>query len=178
MIFDRDIRNRVAAPAPTTRPADATVRVGPVRWREVVAVAGLQRRAFPPRLAYGVATLVLLRAMPGVRFLVARRGGAVVGCAIGDRHDGNARVINLAVDPLSRRRGIGASLLRGLDAALPGGDILLMVETDNAVAQSLYRREGYLPADDAPGYYGPGRPGLWMKKARRAPGQPPLRMNP
>ncbi len=176
VIFDRDIRDRVPVPAsPPPRPLAAAVDVGPVRWREVAAVARLQRRAFPPRLAYGAGTLVLLRLLPHVRFLVARRGGVVVGCAIGDRHEGHARVINLAVDPSARRAGIGTALLRALEAALPGGDVLLMVEADNAGAQALYRGDGYRPVGDAPDYYGRGRLGIWMRKTRgdSAPGQPP-----
>ena len=167
MIFDRDIRDRVPVPAPPTpRPVAAAVDVGPVRWRELAAVARLQRRAFPPRLAYGPGTLVLLGVLPHVRFLVARRLGVVVGCAIGDRHDDHARVINLAVDPSARRGGIGTALLRGLEAALPGGDVLLMVEAENAAAQALYRREGYVPVGRSGDYYGRGRAGIWMQKSR------------
>ena len=136
-------------------------------------MARVQRRAFRPALAYGLTTLVALRALPRVRFLVARRGDAVVGCAIGDRHDGNARVINLAVDPEARRQGIGAALLRALEAALPGGDVLLMVEAENAAAQALYRREGYVQVSTSGDYYGRGRAGIWMQKTRGATGSSP-----
>ena len=170
MIPDRDIRHRVPVPAPasapTPRSAPAGIAVGPVRWGELAMVARLQRRAFRPALAYGLTTLVLLRALPNVRFLVARRGDQVVGCAIGDRHGGQVRVINLAVDPELRRRGIGSALLRALEAALPRGDVLLMVEAENAAAQALYRREGYRPVGNAADYYGRGRSGIWMQKSR------------
>ena len=180
MIFDRDIRDRLPTPAQAVaRPVTTAVEVGPVRWRELPAVARLQRRAFRPRLAYGLPTLVVLRAVPDVRFLVARLPGdhgRVVGCAIGDRHDGNARVINLAVDPDARRRGVGSTLLRELEAALPWGNLLLMVEADNAAAQALYRREGYHPVGNAADYYGRGRPGIWMQKPRTAAASPKLRV--
>ena len=176
VIHDRDIRNRVPVPprAEGAWPVGdaqgaalvAAVEVGAARWRDLPAVARVQRRAFRPALAYGLTTLVVLRLLPHVRFLVAHRGGAVVGCAIGDRHDGHARVINLAVDPDARRRGVGTALLRALETALPRGDVLLMVEAENAAAQALYRREGYLPAGTAGDYYGRGRPGIWMQKQR------------
>jgi len=166
VIFDRDIRHRVPVPAAVPQAATGAVAVGGVRWGELAAVARLQRRAFRPALAYGPTTLVVLRLLPHVRFLVARRGGAVVGCAIGDRHEGRPRVINLAVDPDARRRGVATALLRALEAELPGGAILLMVEAENRAAQALYRREGYLPTDQAADYYGPARAGIWMEKPR------------
>ena len=186
MIHDRDIRNRVPLPprAEGARPvgdaqgaAFATeIEVGAARWRDLPAVARVQRRAFRPALAYGLTTLVVLRLLPHVRFLVAHRGDAVVGCAIGDRHDGHARVINLAVDPTARRRGVGTALLRALEAALPRGNVLLMVEAENQAAQALYRREGYGPVGDAKDYYGRGRHGVWMQKQRTAQATPKLRV--
>ena len=186
MIHDRDIRNRVplpplaegvrpVGPPPGTALATA-IAVGPARWRDLPAVAQVQRRAFRPALAYGLTTLVVLRLLPHVRFLVAHFGGEVVGCAIGDRHDGHARVINLAVDPTARRRGIGTALLRALEAALPRGNVLLMVEAENAAAQALYRREGYFPVGTAGDYYGRGRPGIWMQKQRGGAGAAPPKL--
>ena len=182
MIPDRDIRNR--APL-TPRPADvptavvapvplaAGVEVGPARWGELPAVARLQRRAFRPALAYGLVTLAVLQALPRVRFLVARSAGEVVGCAIGDPHEGQARVVNLAVHPDARRRGVGTALLRALEAALPRGDVILMVEANNEGAQALYLREGYRQVGTAADYYGRGRAGIWMQKQRgTAEGRP------
>jgi len=151
---------------PATRNPSPATHIGPARWTDLPAVARLQRRAFRPGLAYRPATLALLRVWPGVRFLVARRGGQVVGCAIGDRHDGEARVVNLAVAPEARRQGIGRALLAALEAALPGGDVLLMVEADNPAARALYAASGYAPAGDAANYYGRGRHGVWMRKKR------------
>ncbi|CAA9585488.1 MAG: hypothetical protein AVDCRST_MAG19-4528 [uncultured Thermomicrobiales bacterium] len=167
MIFDRDIRHRVAVPTPTLpRPTVGAVAVNRARWGDLAAVSRLQRRAFRPALAYGFGTLIVLRALPNVRFLVARRGGAVIGCAIGDRHDGQTRVINVAVDPDARRRGVATALLRALERELPRGDLLLMVEVENLGAQALYRAEGYLPVGSAADYYGRGRGGIWMQKGR------------
>lgn len=140
--------------------------MGPVRWRELGAVARLQKRAFRPPLAYRLPTLVMLRCWPGARFLVARRGSLIVGCAIGDRHDGSARVVNLAVDPDHRRQGLATALLLALEEALPGGPVILMVETGNGAARALYARSGYLPNGDAFNYYGRGRHGVWMRKPR------------
>ena len=148
-------------------PQPATpLAIAPARWADLPAVARLQKRAFRPGLAYRLSTLALLRIWPGARFLVARRGQAIVGCAIGDRHEGEARVINLAVDPDARRQGIGSTLLGALEEALPGGDAILMVEADNHGARALYERSGYVAAGHATNYYGRGRHGVWMRKRR------------
>jgi ribosomal-protein-alanine N-acetyltransferase len=161
-------------PAPSPQPL--AVAVASARWADLPAVARLQERAFRPGLAYRLTTLALLRLWPGARFLVARRGGEVVGCAIGDRHDGEARVVNLAVDPSVRRQGIGSALLAALEEALPGGDLILMVETDNPGARALYERSGYRFAGDAMNYYGRGRHGVWMRKARPPTGTRPPKL--
>ena len=144
----------------------AGVEVGGVRFTELREVAALQKRAFKPRLAYGFATLLLLWSLPHVRFLVAREHGRIVGCAIGDRNGGQARVINICVDPAAQRRGIGARLLRSLDAAIPHGDIMLMVEAENDIAKALYRREGFKEVGVSRNYYGRNLDGIWMQKIR------------
>ncbi len=143
-----------------------SVQLSGVRFLELREVAALQKRAVKPRLAYGYATLLLLWSLPYVRFLVARQDGRIVGCAIGDRNGGQARVINICVDPDYQRRGIGAQLLRALDAVVPMGDIVLMVEAENETAKALYRREGYKEVGVSKNYYGRGLDGIWMQKVR------------
>jgi len=167
MMYDRDIRDRLPLPiVPAVHPGAVDVVVEPVRPRDLRAIARVQRQAFRPALAYGLTTLVALWLLPGVRFVVARRDGRVLGCAIGDRDGQDSRVINLAVDPTTRRQGVGTALLRALEVALPHGNLLLMVEAENSGAQTLYRQEGYLPVGTANDYYGPGRNGIWMQKSR------------
>lgn len=153
------------SPVRSAARADA-IQIGGVRFLELSRVATLQRRAFKPRLAYGYATLLLLWALPHVRFLVARQDGRIAGCAIGDRNGGQARVVNICVDPDYQRRGIGAQLLRALDAAIPHGDLVLMVEAENETAKALYRREGFKEVGVSKNYYGRGLDGIWMQKMR------------
>ncbi|MCA9860239.1 MAG: GNAT family N-acetyltransferase [Thermomicrobiales bacterium] len=142
------------------------VEIGGVRFSELRRATILQKRAFKPRLAYGYATLLLLWGLPHVRFLVARDGDRIVGCAIGDRNGGQARVVNICVDPDYQRQGIGARLLRALDTAIPEGDMVLMVEADNQTAKSLYRREGFKEVGVSRNYYGRNLDGIWMQKVR------------
>ena len=146
----------------------AGVAIAHARLRDLPAIARVQRRAFPPRLAYTLGTLAVLWALPWVRLLAARRDATIVGCVIGDRVLDGGRVINLAVDPAAQRQGIGGALLLAIERALPAGDMTLMVQSGNAAARSLYRRVGYEDEADLPDYYGPGRPGVRMRKRRAA----------
>lgn len=159
---------------PTTIVAAGQITVAMVRLRDLREVARLQRRAFRPMLAYRFSTLVLLWAWPRATFLVARAGGRIVGCAIGDFHGGQSRVINICVDPDARRRRIGSRLLSAIEAALPRGDMMLMVEQQNEAAKRLYEHAGYHSVGASVAYYGRGRDGVWMQKNRtRPPATPP-----
>jgi ribosomal protein S18 acetylase RimI-like enzyme len=146
----------------------AGVEIGSARWRDLFAVAGVQRRAFPPRFAYTLSTLAVLWALPWVRLLVARREGQIVGCVIGDRVLEGNRIVNLAVDPAAQRQGIGAALLQAAERALPDGDMTLMVQPSNDAARALYHRVGYEEESVHPHYYGSGNPGIKMRKRRGA----------
>jgi ribosomal-protein-alanine N-acetyltransferase len=160
---------RVTSPpsVPQAQVVDAvSARIGGARLRELPAIARLQRRAFPPRLAYTLSTLTILWMLPWVRVLVARRNGEIAGCIIGDRVWEGGRVINLAVDPDARRQGIGTALLLAVERAIPAGDMTLMVQIENTAAQALYRSVGYEAVSESPNYYGPGRAGVWMRKVR------------
>jgi ribosomal-protein-alanine N-acetyltransferase len=155
-------------PANQANPANARTEVviAPVRMRDLWRVRNLQRRSFRRGLAYSVSTLILLWALPTVRFLVARHDDAILGCAIGDRSGGQSRVINLAVDPDARRCGIGELLLHALEAALPRGDMILMVQEENSGARRLYEKAGYHNVGVGRNYYGRNQNGIWMRKYR------------
>lgn len=162
-----------AAPPGQPHPYDdqpAPVHIDRVTWGELREVVAIQKQSFPPRLAYGWSALVTLRIWPGVVFLVAkdREHGEVVGCCIGDRSRGAARVMNLAIHPGWRRRGVGRALLRALGEAIPEGDITLMVQEHNTGAQALYAAEGFIRSGTVPNYYGKGQHGIAMRKPRYA----------
>ena len=154
----------------TTAPYPATTvalpAVAPARFRDLMAVARLHRRCFPPSLAYRTSTLLALYLWPRSRFLVARAGSDLVGCVVGDVQGGQTRVITICVDPDRRRQGIASGLLREVEAQLTAGNVILMVEGGNTGAQTLYRRCGYLPVGESRNYYGRGRHGIWMQKTR------------
>lgn len=138
------------------------------RFRDLLEVNRLHRRCFRPSLAYRLSTLLALFLWPRARFLVLRIGGEIAGCAIGDVQGGQSRVITICVDPERRRQGFASRLLAELETLLPDGHLILMVESGNTGAQSLYRRCGYLPVGNSHNYYGRGRHGIWMQKTRPA----------
>jgi ribosomal-protein-alanine N-acetyltransferase len=176
MTHDHHLFAPIAAPSLVGEAAEPWAVITPVRLRDLGKVARLQKRAFRPPLAYGLMTLLVLWLLPHVRFLIARDGERIVGCAIGDRQGGQARVINICVDPTARRQGIGSRLLRELEHTLSQGNIVLMVEESNTGAQALYRKEGYKPVGTSRDYYGRGQDGIWMQKQRTPNVMPKVRV--
>lgn len=67
-------------------------------------------------------------------------------------------VLTLGVTGRAQGRGLGAALLRALlaeSAARGAGRVLLDVRADNAVAQRLYTRHGFVPVGVRRRYYQP-----------------------
>ena len=147
--------------------------VSDCRFREIKAVAAIQRQSFRPGLAYGYVQLLLLWMLPNVSFFVARSSGDIVaGCLIADRYLRNVRVVNIAVDPGFRRQGVGSLLLNYAQQNLPNGHVTLIVEEFNEIAKSLYANEGFHEVGRARNYYGRGRNGIWMRKDRATGADP------
>jgi ribosomal-protein-alanine N-acetyltransferase len=97
----------------------------------------------------------LSRAHGGL-FLVAESGGGLVGYAGVWVFAGEAHVMNIAVDPACRRRGIGEALLLALLArAVEMGArfAYLEVRPSNEQAIALYGKFGFEPYGRRPSYY-------------------------
>jgi len=86
----------------------------------------------------------------GYHFAVAELDGVVAGFAawrgVGD---GEWELLNIAVDPAFRRRGLG----RALVAALPAGRTFIEVRESNAAARALYVTCGFVEWGVRRGYY-------------------------
>ena len=88
---------------------------------------------------------------PGARFDVIESGGAPIGRLVVDRCQREIRVVDLALLPARRNRGIGTALLRALlaEANANGQAVTLHVARDNP-ARSLYQRLGFaIVSEDA-----------------------------
>jgi len=85
--------------------------------------------------------------------LVAELDGRVVGfLASRQVAPGEREILNVAVDPAERRRGIGKRLVERELARSPGA-WFLEVRESNAAAIALYRSMGFEPSGLRPGYY-------------------------
>ncbi|MBR0653662.1 GNAT family N-acetyltransferase [Plastoroseomonas arctica] len=103
----------------------------------------------------------------GTHVLIARCAGTAVGlCAVFERGDGTAELKRMIVAEGARGRGVGAALLRGVEAEakrLGADTIVLEVGVRNAEAQALYRRSGYEPCEPFSPYQ-PSPISLFLKR--------------
>lgn len=85
--------------------------------------------------------------------IVAVCDGKVTGFAVSRRlAEGESELLNLAVDPLFRRRGIGRRLVTQLTSA-NHETIWLEVRESNALAHNFYKTLGFCDAGRRPDYY-------------------------
>ncbi len=94
-------------------------------------------------------------------FVVAEREGSVVGFAVWRAvFAGEWELLNLAVDPAWRGRGIGRELVE----ALPAGRVFLEVRASNLAARGLYESSGFAVLGVRRGYYqAPSEDGIVME---------------
>lgn len=87
---------------------------------------------------------------PGALYYLIRWGDAVAGRLYLHPRRDELRIMDLALLPDYRNRGIGGTVLRALqdDASRRGNRLSIHVEGFNP-AQRLYRRLGFLPAGEA-----------------------------
>jgi len=85
--------------------------------------------------------------------LVAELDDSLVGFLLyRSNGPGEAEIMNLAVHPLARQRGIAASLLDALRRQLAGA-IFLEVRASNRAARALYERSGFVLVGRRTNYY-------------------------
>jgi ribosomal-protein-alanine N-acetyltransferase len=88
--------------------------------------------------------------------LVAENGSSVLGFVLARRSGPEAEILDLAVLPRARRKGVARGLLRAVQSRLQGtgvDEIYLEVRESNRAAISLYEGEGYRPVGLRHRYY-------------------------
>jgi [ribosomal protein S18]-alanine N-acetyltransferase len=92
----------------------------------------------------------------GFPLLVAHAGSSVAGfCSWRQSTEDEAEILNIAVDPVWRRRGIASALLTSIFERAKG-TIFLEVAEHNEAALALYRKLGCIEVGLRRGYYDQG----------------------
>lgn len=133
----------------------------PAHWRDVPAMARVERRAFVHDPWSEGSLWAELAGRPRRAYLVAAAGdippgGDLLGHAGLDLAGEVADVMTVAVDPDARGQGLGGRLLAALhDCARSGGasSVMLEVRADNRTARRLYATRGYEVVHTRRGYY-------------------------
>ena len=121
-------------------------------YSDLPAVLAIERRSF--ETPWSLAMFVLELSKPSGICLAAATDEGLVGYLVCSRYADVWHLMNVAVPPGKRRRGIASRLLEGLfDAAGPEARYTLEVRTSNHGAIAMYERFGFQPAGHRRGYY-------------------------
>ena len=133
---------------------DATYRIRSAVPADAAGLVAIERRAFSD--PWSEASFREALTSPWSFGLVAETRRAPAGYLIGREVAGTGEVLNLAVAPEFRRRGIGGALLDAGLAALRRrkvDEVFLEVRESNILAQALYVGHGFRPVGQRAAYY-------------------------
>jgi ribosomal-protein-alanine N-acetyltransferase len=133
---------------------DAPYRIRPAVLTDAPALVAIERRCFGDPWSEASFREALTSVWNFV--LVAQAARGVMGYLIGRETGGTGEVLNLAVSPEFRRRGVGEALLSaGLVAFRRSRteEVLLEVRESNTSARALYSRHGFRPVGQRSAYY-------------------------
>jgi [ribosomal protein S18]-alanine N-acetyltransferase len=135
----------------TSHPEQPTV-VRTLGYADLPQVIAIERRAFTT--PWSLAMFVLELSKPSGVCLAAVQDGSLVGYLICSRYDRAWHLMNIAVDPAARGRGLARALLQQLlDRAGPDEQYTLEVRQSNTAAIALYEQFGFRPAGTRRRYY-------------------------
>ncbi len=133
------------------------VTIRPLGYADLPQVIAIERRAFPTPWSLAMFVLELSKPSSICQAAVEPNGsrmGQLLGYLICSRYADAWHLMNIAVDPPRRRRGIAVSLLQGLiETAGPDASYTLEVRPSNAPAIALYERFGFYSAGTRARYY-------------------------
>ena len=133
---------------------DGAYRIRSAVLPDVPAMIDIERRAFSDPWSEGSFREALTS--PWTFGLVGITSRGVAGYLIAREVAGTGEILNLAVAPETRRRGLGGELLRAGLAALRRrrvNEVFLEVRESNHSAQALYLAQGFRPVGQRAGYY-------------------------
>ena len=135
-----------------TAPPTAAIEVRRLAYADLPQVVAIERRCFPT--PWSLAMFVLELSKPSGVCLAAEAEGELVRYLICSRYDTIWHVMNVAVDPDRRRRGIASALIGVLlDSVGTEAQFTLEVRRSNHGAFELYDRLGFKSAGIRRRYY-------------------------
>ncbi|HEY8259058.1 MAG TPA: ribosomal protein S18-alanine N-acetyltransferase [Gemmatimonadales bacterium] len=150
---------------------DAPFRIRPAVPADAAALVALERRAFSDPWSEASFHEALTSAW--TFGLVAESSRGVTGYMIGREVAGTGEVLNLAVAPEFRRRGIAGTLLEAGLATFRRrhvDEVFLEVRESNRSAQALYLSRGFRPVGQRAAYYrNPREDALVLRLALQQP---------
>jgi ribosomal protein S18 acetylase RimI-like enzyme len=95
-----------------------------------------------------------LRQFPHARFDIIELDGRPIGRMVVDRPGDQIHLVDLAITPDLRDRGLGTALLKALmdEAGEAGAPVVLEVASSNDPSMRLYRRLGFAVTDETAMY--------------------------
>jgi [ribosomal protein S18]-alanine N-acetyltransferase len=128
------------------------IKIRSLGYADLPQVIAIERRAFPT--PWSLAMFVLELAKPSGVCLAAVEDKRVVGYLVCARYADVWHLMNIAVDPVQRRRGIASALLEEMLARAGAEEsYTLEVRPSNDGAIALYARFGFRTAGTRKRYY-------------------------
>jgi [ribosomal protein S18]-alanine N-acetyltransferase len=143
--------SEIADPA-GTEPAGEALQIRRLTYSDLPSVLAIERRSFPT--PWSLAMFVLELSKPSGICLAASSPDGLVGYLVCSRYADVWHLMNVAIVPERRRRGIATTLLQRLfEEAGADARYTLEVRISNAEAITMYRRFGFKPAGRRRRYY-------------------------
>jgi ribosomal-protein-alanine N-acetyltransferase len=132
--------------------SDTDLRIRALSYTDLPKVIAIERRSFPS--PWSLSMFVLELSKPSGVCLTAVNDEEMLGYVICARYDEAYHVMNIAVDPVHRRRGIARKLLDAvLDKAGQETAYTLEVRVSNSAAIALYESYDFRAVGKRPRYY-------------------------
>ena len=168
--MQRDGLSEIGGDTGLTAVGEDGMRIRRLNYSDLPSVIAIERRSFPT--PWSLAMFVLELSKPSGICLAAVEGERLIGYLVCSRYEDVWHLMNVAIEPDRRRRGIATDLIEALfDTAGSGSRFTLEVRASNEVAIAMYERFGFRHAGRRQRYYhdnGEDALIMWYELADRA----------